>query len=62
MIKPYKKIEKFYIKVISNRKSNLYNIFLPHSEIDKKQLPFYFHQVDWIYDDYYKKYDSIFEG
>lgn len=60
--KDIKEIEKFYIKVISNRKSNLYNIFLPHSEIDKKQLPFYFHQVDWIYDDYYKKYDSIFEG
>lgn len=44
--KDIKEIEKFYIKVISNRKSNLYNIFLPHSEIDKKQLPFYFHQVD----------------
>lgn len=35
-------------------KNNLYNAFIPHSEIDKKQIDFYIHQLDWIYDDYYK--------
>ena len=49
-----KKIEEFYINVINNRKSNLYNAFIPHSEIDKRQINFYIHQLDWVYDDYYK--------
>lgn len=59
--KDLEEIEKFFKKVINNRKSNLYNLFVPHGEIDKKQLDFYIHQVDWIYDDYYKKNDSIFK-
>lgn len=48
-------LEKFYIDIINNRKNNLYNIFIPYKEIDEKQLSFYLQQVDWIYEDYYKK-------
>ena len=58
-IKDLIKIEKFFIEVINNRKDNLFNCFVPHSEVKSKDY-YYKHQIDWVLKDYYKKTESIF--
>ena len=55
------KIEKFFIDVINNRKDNLFNCFIPHSEIKNRDYDFYMHQLDWVLRDYYKKTEGIFK-
>lgn len=60
--KDLKAMEEFLINVVNTRRDNLYNLFIPHAEIDKKQLSFYLHQVDWIYEDYYKSKFTIFKN
>lgn len=59
-IKDLIKIEKFFIEVINNRKDNLFNCFVPHSEVKSKDYDYYMHQLDWVLKDYYKKTESIF--
>lgn len=55
------KIENFFIGVINNRKDNLFNCFIPHSEIKNRDYDFYMHQLDWVLRDYYKKTEGIFK-
>lgn len=59
--KDLKEIERFFIDVINNYRHNLCNAFVPHSEINEKQIYFYMQQLNWIYEDYYKKRESIFK-
>ena len=59
--KDLKKIEEFFISVINNRKDNLYNAFIPHAELDYERKKHCIMQLNWIYEDYYKKNISIFK-
>ena len=53
--KDLNEIEEFFINIINNRKSNLCYAFIPYNEVKEKQLDFYMCQLNWIYEDYFKR-------
>ena len=55
-------IEKLFIKVINNRKNNLYVAFIPHDEVPQKKYHNTREQLESIIDDYYENNEmKIFE-
>ena len=49
------KLEKLFIKIINNRKDNLFNSFVHHSEVREDQYNFFANQIEWLIGDYYKE-------
>lgn len=47
------KLEIFFIKVINNGKTDLYNCFKLFEKIDYIKIPFYISQLNWLYEEYY---------
>ena len=45
-------LEKVFIKIISNRNNNLYNVFVPYNEVKKRDYSFYIFQTEWLLQDY----------
>lgn len=53
-----KQIEDTFIKIISCRRNNIFNSFIPNTEYNEKNLEFYFHQLNWLLGDYYGDKDK----
>ena len=51
-------IEKIFIKIINNRKYDLYNAFVPYRLVNENNYEFYSFQIEWIISDYY---ENIFD-
>jgi len=47
-------LDKIFTQIINNRKNNLYNSFLHHTEYDERHYDFYINQINWLLEDYYK--------
>lgn len=48
-----KKIELFFLKVINNKKYNLYDCFKIVKTTNYKIIDFYMNQMNWLYEEYY---------
>lgn len=52
-------IEKLIKEIVNNRKNNLYTCFIYNQDMDKKRNDYYFYQIDWVLEDYYKKRQKL---